>query len=202
MSGGTARVTLIGFMGSGKSSVGRELARMLDADLVDLDADIEKAAEKSIVAIFQDEGEGGFRARERRALLQALAENRSARPTILCSGGGIVLDPRNVADIKAAGVAVWLQASAETILERVAGDRSRPLLRDTMSLETIRAMLAARLDKYEAAATLVVATDGKSPREIAEEIAEAMKRLPAPANGPAGPNQGRDEPLSERRAPL
>jgi shikimate kinase len=180
MSEGTARITLIGFMGSGKSSVGRELARMLKADLVDLDAEIEKAAGKAIATIFHDEGEGAFRAMERRALFETLAPKSAVRPVVLCSGGGIVLDPRNVADIRAAGIVVWLRASAETVLERVAGDRSRPLLRGAMNLEKIAGLMAARRDKYAEAATFSIATDGKSPREIAEEIAEEIRRLPAP----------------------
>lgn len=173
---GAGHLTLIGFMGCGKTSVGRELARELGRALVDLDKAIEEKEGTTIAEMFRIKGEGAFRERERECLKETLAREE---PLVICSGGGIVLDPRNVQDIKEKGAAVWLRARPETIRGRLAGDATRPLLKDGMSVERIAEMLGKRLPLYRSAADLAVDTDGKAPAEIAAEIAGALGRVAA-----------------------
>ena len=167
------RVTLIGFMGSGKTSVGRLLARILDLKQVDLDGVIEERERMSINEIFKTRGEAYFRDLERAAMAEM---NLREEPVVLCSGGGIVLDPRNIDAIRERGVAVWLRAAPETIYARVCRDGSRPLLKDGMSVEKIASILEARLPLYEKAADLTVDTDDKTTKAIALEVMEALRR--------------------------
>src|SRR5690242_1104336 len=138
-------LVLIGFMGSGKSTVGRICADRLGYDYVDSDADIEKRAGCSITQLFASQGEAAFRALER----QALAE-LSARPdVVLATGGGAVLDAENVSTLRANSRIVLLTATPECILERVRDAVTRPLLADAADpLKRIRELLAQREVAY------------------------------------------------------
>ncbi len=159
-------IVLIGFMGTGKSAVGRNLARRLDARHLDTDAEIERTAGRLIPQIFADEGEAAFRARES-AFLSSLAPTPNlappqasmvvgvGRPLILSTGGGTPLRPENAALLKKIGLVIWLRPSAETIFARVRKDlHERPLLASHAAdpLARIRALLAEREARYEAAA--------------------------------------------------
>jgi shikimate kinase len=168
------RITLIGFMGSGKTSVGQDLALLLGMRLIDLDRAIEQREGSSINAIFDAKGEAYFREREREALEAAAA---AADPVVVCSGGGIVLDPRNVAVIRRKGVSVWLKAQPETVYARIKEEGTRPILNDGMSMAKIVSILEKRLPLYEAAADFAVETDGKNIREIAREIIGRLRRI-------------------------
>lgn len=119
------RLILTGFMGTGKSAVGREVARRLNWRLVDCDAEIAARAGKPVAAIFRDEGEARFRTLERGVIAELTADQRrcpqcgARRPAVIATGGGTLVDERNYAALAAAGVIVCLQARAEVIAARI-----------------------------------------------------------------------------------
>ena len=158
---------LIGFMGAGKSAVGRALAERLGFTLYDTDAIVEDAAGKPISELWDTEGEEGFRAREHDAVLQACAG--SGR--VIASGEGAVLEIRNYGILKGAGMVVYLRAPADVLRARVGIALDRPLLRDPSAFDRL---LAERTPAYESAADLIVDTDGRAPDEIAADIAERV----------------------------
>jgi shikimate kinase len=162
---------LIGYRGSGKTSVARELASQLGYDWIDADDVVERDAGKTIASIFADGGEGAFRPWETR-VLAALSRKRRI---VVALGGGAVLREENRQAICAAGSVVWLTASVDTILERVAADSTtasrRPNLTTVGGRAEIEALLATRTPFYRQCATLVVDTEGKTPAEVAGEIA-------------------------------
>ncbi|HSR87697.1 MAG TPA: shikimate kinase, partial [Pontiella sp.] len=117
-------IVLVGFMGSGKTTVGKLIAEKTGMPLLDMDSIIEDRAGKTINEIFADEGEAHFRSLER-SLVQELAATAG---NIISTGGGIVLNSQNIADFEKSGLVVCLLADAETVLDRVKHDASRPLL--------------------------------------------------------------------------
>jgi len=157
------RVVLVGFMGSGKTSVGRILARRLGYQFEDMDGRIEKRAGRAIGAIFREDGEAAFREMERE---EALALSRlPAR--VVATGGGAFTRPETRALLQKGALTVWLRCDLETILARVPADGSRPLAgnRDIM-----RALLAEREPSYRMADAAVDASAGTA-REVAQRIA-------------------------------
>jgi shikimate kinase len=150
--------------------VGRELAVLVAGRHVDTDESITVEAGESIAAIFENEGEAGFRRRERDAIARAVAD----RPAVMSVGGGAVVDSRNVALLRSIGRIVWLRAPAEVLWKRVVADprtaAARPPLTDVGGEEEIRRVLAERTPYYEEAADLTVASAGRSPGEVAAEI--------------------------------
>jgi shikimate kinase/3-dehydroquinate synthase len=165
-------IILTGFMGTGKSSVARELARLLGRKIIDVDAEIEKKG-MPITEIFKTHGEPYFRDMES-TLLKELS---GARQVIISTGGGIVLRAENRGLLKKIGIVICLTASPETILARTSKTTERPLLQVPDPLGTINDLLAAR-DACYRDADLMIATDGKNPREVAEEILEKLEILP------------------------
>jgi shikimate kinase len=157
-------VVLIGFMGAGKSAVGRALADQLGFQLYDTDVMVETSAGQAITQIWDDEGEEGFRAREHDAVLQACAG--SGR--VIASGGGAVLDFRNYGVLKGAGTVVYLRAPADVLRARVGIALDRPLLQEPGAFDRL---LAERTPAYESAADLIVDTDEHTPDEVAGDIA-------------------------------
>jgi shikimate kinase len=146
MTGPDANLVLVGFMGTGKSAVGRRTARALGRELVDMDSVIESREGRTIPEIFRDSGEPHFRALER-TLVGELAARRNL---VISCGGGIVLNPDNVADFARTGVVVCLTASPEVILRRVAHDANRPLLQAPDREARVRELLAKRKPLYDA----------------------------------------------------
>lgn len=164
---------LVGFMGSGKSSVGRLVARALGSRFVDTDRLVADRARCEIVEIFAKDGEAGFREEESRALRSLEA----GTGLVIATGGGIVTVPANVAVLKALGFVVWLTASEETIWERVSRNKRRPLLHTRNPRETVHELLEKRNPLYEAVAEMKVDTSGLTHAEVAEWIcAEALRR--------------------------
>ncbi len=159
-------IYLIGFMGVGKSTVSRELAQAAGYGEIDTDAWIERDQGKCIAGIFEEQGEEYFRALETDLLKELRAEHRK----VVSCGGGMALREENVALMRQGGAVAWLTAKPETILERVGGDTSRPLLRGNMDVGRIRGMMEQRRPFYRAAADFTVSTDGKPSGKIAEEI--------------------------------
>jgi len=160
------RVVLVGPMGSGKSAVGALLAADLGLVLRDTDADVEAAAGRSVAAVFAAEGEAAFRAREREAVAAALREHDG----VLSLGGGAVLDAATRADLVALEApVVLLTASWEHVSPRLGDASTRPVLAGGAE-QRWRAALAAREHLYAEVAAHVVATDGRSAREVADAV--------------------------------
>lgn len=169
------KVFLVGPMGSGKTTVGKELAYRLGVPVLDLDEAIESAADKSIPAIFEAEGEAGFRDREE-AALRALIQ--AGEPAVVATGGGVVLREANRRRMAEAGRAVYLHAPVEVLLERVKGDTNRPLLQVADPRAKLEALQAERDPLYREAC-LTVETAGRTPAEIADEVLARLDSGPA-----------------------
>ena len=163
---------LIGFMGAGKSSVGRALARRTGLPLFDTDALVSERLGASIAEIFATRGEDEFRAGETTVLAKI-----PAQPAIIVTGGGIVLRADNVATMKRLGTVVHLTADEETLFERATRRASRPLLQTDDPRATFAGLLNARAPLYLAAADVTVDTTGMRHEEVATAILEAVARL-------------------------
>ena len=173
----SVNLVLIGFMGSGKSSIGRILATKLGAQLTDTDAMIVQEAGMPITQIFAGEGEEGFRNFESRVLEKLVARNASGM--VIATGGGIVTREANLPLLHRLGFVIELTASEEVIFERVSRNKARPLLHTPNPRETVSKLLAVRAPLYAAAADFTIDTSARSHTEVAEAIlAEAHRRYP------------------------
>jgi shikimate kinase len=162
-------IVLIGFMGTGKSTVGKILAKKMGREIVDVDQKIEEKEKRRIAEIFEKDGEAAFRLLEKQAV-KAVA---SGSKLVITTGGGVVLDSENVSMLKANGILVLLQATPQTIHQRVKGSRHRPLLRAGDAQDEISKLLEARRPYYEGA-DLKCATDGKTAQQVADEILKML----------------------------
>lgn len=171
-------LVLIGYRGTGKTTVAQRLALMLGWNWIDADVEIELCAGKSIKAIFDDDGEPRFRLLESDVLRNLLDHNR----TVIAAGGGAVLRPENRTILRELGPVIWLTAALDTIVARVAADPStagrRPNLTTQGGRAEIEQLLAARTPLYAACADLTVDTDNLSPEQIAAEILTRLDLLP------------------------
>ena len=158
-------IALIGFMGTGKSSVGRLVASHLHFDFIDTDELIESRAGRNISDIFAQAGEVAFRQIEK----QVVAELARARRMVISSGGGLAAQPDNLASLKEHSLVVCLWASPDVIWERVRHQTHRPLLNDPDPLGQIRALLATREPFYRQADVLVN-TEMRSVKEVAHHV--------------------------------
>lgn len=163
-------VFLIGPMGSGKTAVGRQLARTLKFAFHDTDSEIEKRTGVDIAFIFEKEGEEGFRARER----DVIADLALLEPIVLATGGGAVLHPDNRRVLAGHGRVVWLQASVHQQMERTRHSRHRPLLIDTDPRTRLDELRRQREPLYTEIADVTVATDGRRVQAVAEDILRAL----------------------------
>jgi shikimate kinase len=165
-----APIFLIGYRGTGKSTVARELAARLGYDSTDADVEIERTAGRSIADIFAEEGEEAFRKLEA-GVVAALSRKRQ---TVVALGGGAVLREENRRAIRRAGAVVWLTAGVNSIVERLAADEATASRRPNLTLvggrAEIETLLAQRTPHYRECATLIVDTEGKSAAEVADEI--------------------------------
>lgn len=159
-------IYLIGFMGTGKSTIARALRKMYDLVPLEMDEEIEKKENMKISWIFQEKGEEYFRKKETELLEQCAGRSN----LVVSCGGGVAMRECNVENMKKNGTIVLLSARPETIYERVRKSHNRPLLEGNMNVGYITELMAARRLKYEAAADVIVETDGKTAEEIAEEI--------------------------------
>lgn len=160
-------VILVGPMGAGKSTIGRLLAGQLGLPFVDTDKVIEERTGADIPWIFDVEGEEGFRQRESAVLSDVL----EGPPVVLATGGGIVLKPENRVLINRLGKTFYLLASIEQLLERTAKDKKRPLLQVDDPEAKIRELMSMRDPIYREVADVVVKTDRRSPKTVAQDIA-------------------------------
>jgi len=157
---------LVGPMGAGKSTIGRQLARALGLEFIDSDREIEIRTGVDIPLIFELEGESGFRRREHQVIELLTAR----KGIVLATGGGAVLDPENRKCLAARGKVIYLHTSVEQQLQRTAHDRSRPLLQTEDPRQTLEALLATRDPLYREVADWVVETDGCRVRDVVQEI--------------------------------
>jgi shikimate kinase len=161
---------LTGFMGTGKTEVGRELTRLLTMRLIDIDTEIEKSVKMSINQIFKQFGEQKFREIETEMIEKVSCEKN----VIISTGGGAVLKQENVDALKKTGIVICLMAAPGTILRRTSESSERPLLQVEKPFEKINELLNFRKPFYEKA-DMMIDTEDKTPLQIAEEIIEKVK---------------------------
>lgn len=164
-------IFLIGPMGSGKTAVGRQLARQLKLEFIDSDAEIEHRTGVDIPYIFEKEGEEGFRERERE-VIDSLTQLTNI---VLATGGGAILRLENREHLSTRGTVVYLQTGIEQQLERTRHGRQRPLLYTDDPEAKLRELMQMRLPIYESLADITVATDGRQVRAVTDEIIEKLK---------------------------
>jgi shikimate kinase len=164
------KIVLTGFMGTGKSSVGKILAKKLKVDCIDTDRLIEERTGQPIAETFRTCGEPFFRSLEK----EIIKEEAKKSDMVIAVGGGAILDPENLANLKNDGTLISLLASPEEIEKRTAGDDSRPLLKS--GGKTMEQLLAQRLPFYRKA-DICVDTEGKEPWEVADEIIERIETI-------------------------
>ena len=173
---GTTNVFLIGPMGSGKTAVGRYLSRLLDLTFHDSDTEIERRTGVDIPYIFEREGEAGFRQREREAIEVLTAMEH----IILATGGGAVLLPENRRLLSGRGFVVYLETSVSQQVERVKQGRTRPLLANVDTSVKLTQLMSHRTPLYLEIADVVIPTDGRKVRTVAEDIVRELNAAKAP----------------------
>lgn len=169
-------VVLIGFSGSGKSTVGQLLAEKLGWQFFDTDVEVERAAGKRIHEIFAEEGEVAFRRLESEAVGRALRGERR----VVAVGGGAVVDPANRSAVREGNLVVLLEAAVDTLHRRLAedvGDEPRPMLATPDPLTRIQALKTVRDPIYRETADLTIDTDGRDIEAIASQVAAAIMRV-------------------------
>ena len=168
-----ANIVLVGPMGSGKTSVGRRLARVLKRDFFDSDFEIVARTGVAIDHIFDVEGEEGFRQRES-SMLKELCDISNI---VIATGGGIVIKPENRELLKNSSFVVYLASNVEQLVMRTARSKSRPLLERSSNREqTIRDILEVREPLYQEVADVVIDTTGKKLYAIINEIKKAIPK--------------------------
>jgi shikimate kinase len=165
-------IFLIGPMGSGKTAVGRHLARLFRFTFHDSDADIESKTGVDISLIFEKEGEAGFRLRER----ESIERLTGLESIVLATGGGAVIEPDNRRFLAERGVVVYLETSIDQQLERTRHARHRPLLNDTDPELKLKELMLRRAALYAEIANITVSTDGRRVQLVAEEINQELRR--------------------------
>ena len=159
-------IYLIGMMGAGKTATGQALTKLNGMAFLDLDSEIEIQTHQTINEIFRQKGEPFFRAEERKALDRSLKLTH----TVVATGGGIVLDPKNIEKMNQAGRMIYLTASFETLWERVKEKRDRPLLAAADPKAVFYQLFQTRVPLYERAGHWKLSTDGLTPEEAAQKI--------------------------------
>jgi len=171
MNAADVNLYLVGFMGTGKTTIGRLVAQRIGFELIDSDAEIERAQGKPIAEIFSSQGEPAFRAMERHFIE---AEHPLARRVVSC-GGGLVVQPGMLEVLQQRGVVICLHASLETILVRTARHRTRPLLNVADPDAQIRALYAAREPIYRRSGSMIL-TDSRPLHDIVAHVVRTWRR--------------------------
>jgi shikimate kinase len=166
-------IFLVGPMGAGKSTVGRQLGKSLKKQFIDCDKEIENRTGASISLIFDVEGESGFRKREQ----QILDELTERNDLVLATGGGAVLDELNRSRLMSRGFVVYLNAPLDLLIERTSRDKTRPLLQTENPKQRISELLEQRDPLYRQVADTIVETNRRSARHVVKEIQERLDNL-------------------------
>ncbi len=165
-------IILTGFMGTGKTAVGKELSRLLEMKLIDVDTEVEKIRKMNINEIFKQFGEQRFREIET-GMIKTVSGNKNV---VISTGGGAVLKQENMDTLRENGIIICLTATPETILQRTSNNSDRPLLQVENPFEKIKGLLDFRKPYYEKA-DIIIDTEDKNPLQIAEEIIEKVNRI-------------------------
>ncbi len=160
------RIFIIGPMASGKSTIGKKLAKSLGLDFIDTDKEIERLAGVNISWIFDIEGEDNFRLREEKVLQEVSTKG----DCVISTGGGIVLSKKNRELLNASGLIIYLKVAIQTQLERTLLDKSRPLLKVDNKEQTLRKLQAQRAPLYEEIANITIKEKERSHNEVIKEI--------------------------------
>lgn len=164
-------IVLIGFMGTGKSTISAYLSEQFGMEAIDMDQVISEREGMPISRIFEIHGEEYFRNAE----TNLLKELQTKKNVVISCGGGTPLREENVVEMKKNGKVVLLTAKPETIFERVKNNHDRPLLENNKSVEFIEELMLKRKDKYIAAADVIIETDNKEKQQICHELIDALK---------------------------
>ena len=169
-------IVLIGFRGTGKSTVGRLLAKRLERDFIDSDKYIEDSTGKTIKSIFEDDGEEGFRKIEADTIAELSKEDNK----VISAGGGVVLREENIKNLKDNGFLILLEATPEIIYSRIAQDekttQQRPSLTDKKPLDEIKHLIEQRENAYKSAADFTINTSYVSCEDIVNEIITTVNK--------------------------
>jgi shikimate kinase len=164
---------LVGPMGAGKTTVGRQLSETLRMEFIDSDHEIQRRTGVDIPTIFEFEGEEGFRNRE-----QAVIDELTAREgIILATGGGAILREVNRLHLSSRGFVVYLQCTPEQQFERTRRDKNRPLLQTENPLERLKSLMRIRDPLYRQAADLVISTEGRNTQSVVREIIKCLEPI-------------------------
>lgn len=166
-------ILLIGFMGTGKTTVGRDLAEKLAMDYIDTDELIQGRCNMSINDIFKHYGENYFRTIEK----DIIKEISNRKNTLILCGGGVVLHDENIKNLRKNGKSILLRAKASTIYQRIKDEDTRPLLKEEMSIQKIEVLLKNRDRAYYNSADIIIDTDDKSIGEISVEIINELYNI-------------------------
>lgn len=175
-------ISLIGFMGCGKSSIGRKLSELLCCGFMDLDEVIEGKSERSIPEIFASEGEGRFRQMELEALKDLMASSAwtadvPEKTIILSLGGGTVMTPECAEIVRERTFCIYLKASVGTLVKNLDGaSEGRPMLHSSVPInERIEELMSLRAVTYESTAHMTIVTDGRTVEDVAQSIVQSMR---------------------------
>ena len=168
--GRVSKLFLVGPMGAGKSTIGRQVASMLRLEFADSDHEIQRRTGVDIPTIFDFEGEEGFRKREK-AVVDDLTQQEGQ---VLATGGGVVLDPENRRHLSSRGFVIYLHCSPDQQYQRTRRDRNRPLIQTDDRLTKLEDLMAIRDPLYRATADLVVSTENRSAQAVAKEIVRRL----------------------------
>jgi len=171
-------VFLIGPMGSGKTTIGKQLATLLKLDFYDCDHELERQTGASVSLIFDVEGEAGFRSRESRLLDQLTAK----KGVLVSTGGGVVCNEENRSLLRTRGLVVYLKTSIENQLKRLSQDKSRPLLQTEDRAQRLLDLATVRNPLYDGTADLVFSTRDQSVHSTAKELFSAIQQQVDPLN--------------------
>ena len=169
---GKRNIFLVGPMGAGKTTIGKQLAEILKLEFVDSDHELEERTGAPIDWIFDIEGEEGFRVREEK-IIEELTERQGI---VLATGGGAVVSDKSRNHLAARGVVVYLETSIEQQLERTRRDKRRPLIQNGNPKNTLEDLMQERERLYTEIADLTVATNISSVKSVAKEIVELMEQ--------------------------
>jgi shikimate kinase len=164
-------IFLVGPMGAGKSTVGRQLAEALSFEFRDSDQELQRRTGVDIPTIFEYEGEEGFRDRERQVINELSEQNG----IVMATGGGAVMRPENRRDLASRGVVIYLHCSPEQQHSRTARDRNRPLLHTEDPLARLRELMKVRDPLYRQVADMVVSTERRGTASVVKEIRRRLE---------------------------